>query len=83
MFIDKIKQHIQNKESIILFTDDADLRIRIKSMNKDLLVKIYGHKELELLKGNDKEIFNNKWYPILEKRHEKILHLNNYEHDFC
>lgn len=68
VFINKISQHIQNKENTVFFTDDADLRIRIKSINKDSLVKLYGYKELSILKENEKNIFENKWQTIIKNK---------------
>lgn len=76
VFINRINQHIQNKENIVFFTDDADLRIRVKSMNKDSLVKIYGFKELDILIENKRKLFNEKWNPIIkEKEREKEIEI--------
>lgn len=55
-FIDYINQNIKNQEQVIFFTDDADLRIRIKTLNEaDLFVKTYGFNELHLLSEDEKK----------------------------
>lgn len=72
VFINRINQHIQNKENIVFFTDDADLRIRVKSMNKDSLVKIYGFKDLDILIENKRTLLDEKWNPILKEKENEL-----------
>lgn len=56
VFINKIAQNIKDNKSVVFFTDDADLRIRVKSLNdKNNLLTLYGFKELMILSDSEQE----------------------------
>jgi rRNA-processing protein FCF1 len=57
-FINIFKQNIENNINSVFFTNDADLRIRIKSLQKKVsTIFIYGNKELkELSELEEKKI---------------------------
>lgn len=68
VFIEKVANNLKMNNQIIFFTNDADLRIRIKSLEgQKQLITLYGYKDLKAIEEKEKQRIRDEEYKFYEK----------------
>lgn len=71
VFIQKIANDLKLNRPVVFFTNDADLRIRIKSLgDKNNQIKLYGYTELKELSIKEEERIRDEEYQEWQKQHK-------------